>query len=491
MAKKRKPSKPATEGCLKTAVAGLILLIGLAQAAGGIGTLAWAMKAAAHPADWRTLAVSTLFAVLFGSIGFGLLAGLVIERRRFRVAVLADWPADEPWRARADWASGQISAAGNATVVAPVLAVVSVWWIAASLPLVSVMPVLLRQADSRWAWLTLLIPAAGLLPISAFLHQFFAARKFGESVFQMASVPGVVGGQLAGVLRIPRVVRAVDGFRVTLTCVERQVRRKQEAQEVALWQDERLVTATLGDELSGETAVPVLLAIPYEACETSRPDSRRDIRWRLDVWARLPGVDYKSRFEVPVFKTAASRRDFQLDAGLTADYAAPPNNDLLLREAGVRKEPLAGDGVRLVFTAARNWPSALVVSAFVAVFGGIFAVIGPNAVPLVPRVILAALVLAFLWVALDLWFYRSVVEATRDELTIRGGLFGIGRTRSLAADEIKRFKSEEYMSSGSYVWKNVCVVPRVGKQHTVAKGIHSRLVERAVIDELNAALGRE
>jgi hypothetical protein len=97
--------------------------------------------------------------------------------------------------------------------------------------------------------------------------------------------------------------------------------------------------------------------------------------------------------------------------------------------------------------------------------------------------------LFFIWTALELWFYRSVIEADRNGLRSRDGLYGIGRLRQFAADEIKEFRDEEQMSSGSNIWKNLVVVPRKGKRRTLAKGISSKLALEAAIDELKAALG--
>jgi hypothetical protein len=83
------------------------------------------------------------------------------------------------------------------------------------------------------------------------------------------------------------------------------------------------------------------------------------------------------------------------------------------------------------------------------------------------------------------------VECSRVAIapTLRGGLFGIGHLRQFAPDEIKEFRGEEQMSSGSNIWKNLVVVPRKSKCRTPAKGIASKLALEAAIDELSAALG--
>jgi hypothetical protein len=99
--------------------------------------------------------------------------------------------------------------------------------------------------------------------------------------------------------------------------------------------------------------------------------------------------------------------------------------------------------------------------------------------------------LGIVWMNLDLWLYRSVVEATGDCLRCRGGLLGLGRTHRYAADQIKTITTSEYLSSGTHVWTNIVLVPASGKKRTIAKGISSKLVERAVVGELNEALRRK
>jgi hypothetical protein len=271
-----------------------------------------------------------------------------------------------------------------------------------------------------------------------------------------------------------------------------------------LWEDERMVTEPMRDAAAGTTSLPVLFATPFEAQQTSDAASNRDIQWQLDVSARMPGVNYNSSFEVPVFKTAESRADFKLDESLAADYTAAPQSDLVLRGAGIVKEPLAGGGVRLVFPAARNWKSALLVSLFALIFGIGVALF----VPMVWKdffdhfgllrlfmligfgIFFPVVWLVMLFAALDLWLYRSVVEANSSELTFRGGFFGIGRKRIWAANDVMKFKLHETMSSGKNVWKSVVIVPKNGKERTIAQLIFGKLPQQAVIDELNAALRR-
>ncbi|HEY3393418.1 MAG TPA: DUF3592 domain-containing protein [Lacipirellulaceae bacterium] len=436
---------------------------------------------------WEMLAFNTIFAVAFGSVGFGLMTGALAARRRLQPAADADASEDKPWLVRADWASGRVLPTGGAEMAVPVLGAVAFVWNLASLPLLWKLPGILRAADSAWVWSTLAFPAVGALLVFALAHPWRRRQKFGESVLQLASTPGVVGGQLAGVVRIARIVPPASGFRVKLSCIER-VRQGDDTRENVLWQDERSVTQPMRDRGGEGAAVPVLFAIPFESQETSRPKSNGDIRWHLELTAKMSGVDYKSRFDVPVFKTADSRSDFKLDESLAADFSAAPPRDFLFSEAGIVKEPLPR-GVRLVFPAARNLGAAAGMTAFLAIWTGAIWLMLHLGAPIIFPILFGLIELLVVWAVLDLWFYRSVVEADRNGLRSRGGLFGIGSLRHYAANEIKEFRAEEQMSSGSHVWKNVVVVPRKGKRRTLAKGISSKLALEAVIDELKAAIG--
>jgi hypothetical protein len=432
------------------------------------------------------LSFYTGFATLFGSIGLGLIAVAILSARQTPATISKDVPTDQPWLARTDWAAGEIRPSD--TAIAPVLGVVALYWNIAALPLYLKLREVIQQGQNLWVWGTLAFPIIGAALVLALAYLLLRARKFGESILQLASTPGVVGGQLAGVVRISKPVVAAEGFRLLLTCVERTSSGDDTREEV-LWQDERILMETMRDEASGGTAVPVLFAIPYDCEETSRTESKRNVTWQLKLSAKVPGVNYKSQFEVPVFKTSDSRPDFALDERLSADYATTPNNDYLLGEAGIFKEPLAGDGVRLIFPAARNLGSAIGLTLFTAIWTGAIYVMRHAGAPIIFPIVFGLFGIVMVWIVLDLWLYRSVAEVSRNGLTIRSGLLGIGRRRTFALKEIKNFTTKEYMSSGTNVWKSVIVVPQTGRHRMIGKGIRSKLAVDAVINELNTALG--
>lgn len=98
--------------------------------------------------------------------------------------------------------------------------------------------------------------------------------------------------------------------------------------------------------------------------------------------------------------------------------------------------------------------------------------------------------LILLWIVAHLWFYRSVVEARPSGLMVQRGWFGLGRTRTIAADRIKQITTCRPVSAGTKVWKSIAVVKCDNKATTIAQAIEGTLEQQTVVDVLNEALGR-
>ena len=145
----------------------------------------------------------TLFSGVFGSAGLALLSGSIVALRQSSRLTL-DGGSDEPWKMRPDWAAGYVEARGGAGIIWPVLATVTAFLFLACLPVAVTFPDLLSQSQGIWKWLLFIPPAITALLVWLTLYQFLRRRKFGESVFQLAGETGVIGGQLAGIVRIRR-----------------------------------------------------------------------------------------------------------------------------------------------------------------------------------------------------------------------------------------------------------------------------------------------
>jgi hypothetical protein len=125
-------------------------------------------------------AAYTLFATLFGAIGFGMLTGVLAStcRRLWRRAAQAA-PEALP-SARVDSAVEKARTSGGA-IGLPVLAVISAWWTIAALPLVIKLPELFANAGNPLVVVILVFPAVNIVLLLAFVNQLISRFKLSRS----------------------------------------------------------------------------------------------------------------------------------------------------------------------------------------------------------------------------------------------------------------------------------------------------------------------
>jgi len=153
--------------------------------------------------------VDDFFIVLFGlflvAVGVGLVyrAALVVRQGRKVAAFHPRHP--DPWMRQVDWAAGRIPGTAKAHAVL-------LWFFAFFASLFAAG--LLWGATSftrhdRLAWVVVVV--VPVLAVSLLIWatlSTLAARKFGTSYLELASVPGVIGGKLP--LSAPRVWRLIN-----------------------------------------------------------------------------------------------------------------------------------------------------------------------------------------------------------------------------------------------------------------------------------------
>ncbi|MBW7909431.1 MAG: DUF3592 domain-containing protein [Kiritimatiellae bacterium] len=245
----------------------------------------------------------TLIGAIFVVVGVILfLVGVISFIRGKPERRLAREYPDEPWRWRADWSEGVIKA-GNRTT-ANTLLVFSLIWCA--------MPAALLVVTRDRAPLGAMVMSSvfllvGILFLVWAIRELRIAKKYGAALFHMASVPGVMGGSLAGVVSLPASVQPYESYRTELVC-QRRVRRGKHTSTDTLWRATRLLDASKLPSRVDGLEVPILFAIPI-----GHPASGGNVSWILRVKAKQPGVDLDVHFAVPVFQTAESSESFVLD----------------------------------------------------------------------------------------------------------------------------------------------------------------------------------
>ncbi len=244
-----------------------------------------------------------LFAVVFGGVGIGMLAGIGLARRNLRrEAELQAAHPGEPWKWRPEWHGGVIPGATGREALG--IGLFAGFWNLISMPAAAAV-LFGTSHESPAVWFVLLFPLIGVFLLWWAAVLFARWRRYRGIVFHMAAVPGVLGGKLAGVIRIPDRLDPPDGFQVTLRCTRRVTSgsgRNRHTSESVLWEEGLTVRRGEGGGLS-ETLIPVLFAVPADQPASAAPGDteNRKIAWKLAVSAIVPGADLKTSFTVPVF----------------------------------------------------------------------------------------------------------------------------------------------------------------------------------------------
>ncbi|MCA9239184.1 MAG: hypothetical protein KDA37_03250, partial [Planctomycetales bacterium] len=338
----------------------------------------------------------------------------------------------------------------------------------------AVLIVAVVEGSADWK---LMLTLVGLNVVGALIAAYAGLRvwralRFGTSKLELAETPGVVGGRLTGVVRIPARVAPAEGFQATLACQRTSRDSEGDATLVKnLWEGERRIVETLRGDSRGRTAVPIAFTIPSTAPPT---DATADlpVRWRLRVTAKLPGPDYRAEFDAPVFLTEDSQDGVVADETPLSDYETELTLADSLREQGiVLEQSTGGDQWRL--TAApfrRAWVGLSVMLAALAA-SCVTGVLLNETLKLMGfwGVILSATFVFFatftlislgLWLtSLEMFLSSSKLHIVGGRWTTRSGWYGIRRTHAFTAGQIKSITLKKRMSSsdarGSRSWKDV------------------------------------
>lgn len=462
---------------------------------------------------WEMLVFKTAFAAVFGSMGLGgFMFGHNLWRKNKFDKSLKALHADEPWLWREDWAEGLITASNKSAMLAVILA--AYWNSITALPAVLAIQEGYFVQKNNWALLASLFLVVGFILIIIAATAAVRIRKYGASVFQMASTPGVIGGQLAGVIRVPKKVSPDGGFHVTLRCVKEVTTDKGSSSEttwIDAWKAEQTIVRELHQTDPQKTAFPIQFAIPFD-CQPTDMSGGSKIAWRLDVKAATPGLDFKASFDVPVFKTPESDPNFSPDLSAIDGYAAKVADQFSeidpvesLRKIGVLREiSPTSEGVRFVFPMMRQPSTAIAFTLIAIIFCAIsfFAYYSLHKgwlefFLIIPFCGLFALLGAImLYASMDILFYHSMVDANPHGMTFVGGWFGFGRTHRIAASDIaslvpiSRMSFTPKQSGNKKEYFDLDLHLKSGKRMTLGKHILGRSSADFVIRQIEAAMGK-
>jgi hypothetical protein len=470
---------------------GCQILFALPFAAGGlVAAVVAATKLLAR--DWKTAGVLGVFALAFGGAGIGLVAAALAGRRQLeRRALAAERHPGEPWLWRPDWARGRIEDTGRRGQY--LLWVMTAMWNLVALPSGFLAVRGAGEPGNRLALIGLLFPVIGAGLLVAAVRATLRERKFGISVLELATTPGVVGHGLAGSVRVGSTVLPAGGFLATLSCVNIRTTgagKSRSISETLRWQDQQAVAAqrTGGRTREGiATVIPVRFRIPEDAVPTDDADPDDRIVWRLDVTAAVPGVDYAATFEVPVFRTDLSLKpvtgeEEQLLGPLpeSLPYRQPPDSPIRV-SSGPR-------GTLIVFPAGRNPGAALGLTVFAGLWGGIAWLLWSLKAGLFFAGTFGLVEVILVYAVLRMWLRVVEVTAGGEGVAVASGFAGVNEPRVVPAADIAAVEVAIGMQAGATVYYGLNIVRKDGRRIGAGSGIRDKreaewlagLVRRAV-----------
>jgi hypothetical protein len=383
----------------------------------------------------------------------------------------------EPWLWRDQWAGGCIRSSTKAAMVTA--CVFALFWNLISMTVcAAVIPVELKKGNHK-ALFALIFPAVGVILLIWAAREIIRWKKFGESIFKMLSVPGVLGGRLNGAIQTSVKIRPEDGFHLRLRCINRITTgtgKNSSTTENILWEDEKtMVKELLGDD-PRRTGIPVFFQIPADGRESDDANSLDRIVWRLETRARVPGVDYLAQFEVPVFRSAES-----VDTAGTAvadptlAYQAPPEPYQLPADSRIQVHEAAQGGKEFIFPALLNPGVACIVALILAIFStATWFMATTGKAPILFPIVFGFADLVIFLILINLLFKSSRITADASGLTVTTRWLLIRSSKNLSAADVASITTKIGMTSGENVYYDIHIIARAGRDITAASSIKDK-----------------
>ncbi len=256
---------------------------------------------------YRDLRVSLLlfvgiFAMVFGGVGFGLLAASVLtfcEVRERAARALAH--PKQPWLHRREWANGVIAGDSKGRVLT--------WFIVGlvaaiiSLPLLVLLPLEIFKTGNYLLAFGALVPAIGGCVLYGAIRKIAHWRAFGAARLRLQTNPARLGERFSATIEIPK-PQPPSSVTVRLRC-ERAITTgsgDDSSTDVKIaWSEERAVPLHSHPGASA-TLIPIAFELVKGLPESGDESDSIKVQWKLTAKAPMPRIDLNLEFEIPVFK---------------------------------------------------------------------------------------------------------------------------------------------------------------------------------------------
>ena len=393
-------------------------------------------------------------------------------RKPARDQPVADAEEPRPWSKRKDWRERRIK--GGARAEAWIAGAFGGIFILVSAPAVFAIPEEMKRGN-HWVLAALLFWLVGFAALFWALKRARQVWRHGVLVFEPEPMPGVVGGYMGGVIRIPKGARIMADVKLALQNVRTTQSgsgKNRRSHTTTIWETDAMVSpAALGKNSAGlVTLVPVLFHVSENSQPTERRSANETIGWKLTVNAPVGERSLETSFDVPVFDTGEIAPPPNPGETLLDGYRVKSDADAL-RQAGVVETGSAGSWV-WVFQQKR-------VRRMGAAFGAIGLVIVATAVKaggMIGLMVGGGGVL-FLMFGHHLFWHRSELRTHGEEVVVtRRGWIGSKRW-SFRRTDIGDLQLARSMESGNQRYLRLTLVGTEGVDPTVphvAEHFHAR-----------------
>ncbi len=434
----------------------------------------------------------SVFVLVFGGAGLGIIiAGILSLRKNRNQTKLASEHPAEPWLQKEEWAEGRVVDSNRGGMIG--IIIFAVFWNLISFPIAFFIGPDERAEAGKAIYLVYLFPAIGTLMIIAAAYQIARYLKYGRSIFEMTSLPGVIGGALSGIVHTKRNIIPEDGFHLTLNCIHQYQSgsgKNRSTHEDVLWQDERTMEREALEQDLTKSAIPVLFAIPFDSKPSDITDSSNRIFWRLEVKAKTRGIDYSAKFEVPVFKTEDSTENFTLDESAIEPYVRKSEPDQAIAALGARRTDTVR-GSLYTFPPANALGVAIGISVFTAIWtGAVWLMLSLDA-PILFPIIFGVIDIFLVYWMLNLWLHTSRIETWPGGMRCATGWLIPGKPRELSTSEIDNIDLKNPMRSGTKVYYTLALRLRNGKKINLASHLQNKRNAEMLVDMIESEMGQE
>ncbi len=437
--------------------------------------------------DFGQGAFLSIFSLVFGGFGIGMLVFMLEWRKKTAkyLELRASFPS-EPWKWREDWASGAVQSSTKRTMW--FAWAFSIFWNLISTPLLFVLPEEIFDKGNYPALLGLLFPLVGVGLLVWAIRETLEWKTFGQSILHMNSVPGVIGGEIGGTVDIRASFDPGQVFDVVLSCVNVKTTgsgKNSSTSEYIRWQERLDAVQPLARPEAMGSGIALRFVIPYDCQPTDDSNPNDKIVWRLETHAAVPGVDYHAQFEVPVYKTAASRQGPAGDATpdeLPAQYQPTEG-------AGISFDVSPTGGTVLRVSPARATSTIVSLIVFFVVWTGFIVLMLVFGAPVMFPFIFGLFDLLFLYMILQLatGSYRIVIEG--DSLTLENTVAGVPSKTVVHVEDIISIKPSIGMQSGKTVFYSIEIARRGGRPATLRVALREKHDAEWLAAELRTRIG--